>query len=114
MTIKATEPDNVPAWILKYNHANMLAGPLTAIFNSSLPEGIIPETWKSASVIPVPKVNPPNTIEKYVRPISIAPFASKTLESIILNMVNETIEENIKCNQFGGMGGFRQRMPLLR
>ena len=36
---KATGPDNVPAWILK-NHANILAGPLTAIFNSSLREGI--------------------------------------------------------------------------
>ena len=30
---KATGPDNVPAWILK-NHANILDGPLTAIFNS--------------------------------------------------------------------------------
>ena len=100
---KATGPDNVPAWILK-NHANILAGPLTAIFNSSLREGIIPDTWKSANVIPVPKVNPPNTIEKDVRPISLTPIASKTLESIILNMVNEKIAENIKRNQFGGMG----------
>ena len=57
-TNKATGPENVPAWILKY-HANILAGPLTAIFNSSLREGILPETWKSANIIPVPKVNPP-------------------------------------------------------
>ena len=78
---------------------------MTAIFTSSLREGIIPETWKSANVIPVPKVNPPNTIEKDVRPISFSPIASKTLESVILNMVNEKIEENINCNQFGGMGG---------
>ena len=69
-TNKATGPDNVPAWILN-SHASILAGPLTAIFNSSLREGIIPETWKSANVIPVPKVNPPNTIEKDVRPISL-------------------------------------------
>ena len=103
-TNKTTGPDNVPAWILK-NNANILAGPLTAIFNSSLREGIIPDTWKSANVIPVPKVNPPNTIEKDVRPISLIPIASKTLESIILNMLNEKIEENIKRNQFGGMGG---------
>ena len=80
---------------------------MTAIFNSSLREGIIPDrpTWKLANVIPVPKVNPPNTIEKDVRPIYLTPIASKTLESIILNMVNETIEENINRNQFGGMGG---------
>ena len=104
---------NVPAWILK-NHANILAIPLTAIFNSSLLEGIIPETWKSANVIPIPKVNPPNTIKKGVRPISLTPIASKTLESIILNMVNEKIEENINCNQFGGRKGLRRRMPLWR
>ena len=36
-TNKATGPDNVPAWILK-NHASILAGPLTAIFNASLRE----------------------------------------------------------------------------
>ena len=87
-TNKATGPDNVPAWILN-DHANIIAGPLTAIFNSSLREGIIPDTWKSANVIPVPKVKPPNTIEKDVRPISLTPIASKTLESILLNMVNE-------------------------
>ena len=74
-------------------------------YNSSLRECIIPETWKSANVIPVPKVNPPNTIEKDVRPISLTPIASITLESIILNMVNEKIEENINGNQFGGIGG---------
>ena len=51
-TNKATGPDNISAWILR-NHANILAGPLTAIFNSSLPEGIIPDTWKSGNVIPV-------------------------------------------------------------
>ena len=60
-TNEATGPDNVPAWILK-NHANILAGPLTAIFNSSLREGIIPDTWKSANIIPLPTVNPPNTL----------------------------------------------------
>ena len=103
-TNKGSGPDNVPAWILK-NHASILAGPLTAIFNGSLRECIIPETRKSANVIPVPKLNAPNTIEKDVRPISLTPIASKTLESIILNMVNDKIEETINSNQFGGMGG---------
>ena len=36
--------------------------------------------------------------------VYLTPIASKTLESIILNMVNENNEENINCNQFGGMG----------
>ena len=37
--------------------------------------------------------------------MSLTPIASKTLESIILNMVNEKIAKNIKRNQFGGIGG---------
>ena len=35
---KATGPDNIPAWLLKC-HAEVLAPPLTAIFNNSLREG---------------------------------------------------------------------------
>ena len=74
-----------PHGLVLKNHANILAGPLTAIFNSSLREGIIPDTWKSANVILLPKVNPPNTIEKDVRPISLTPIASQIWESTILN-----------------------------
>ena len=112
-TTKATGPDNVPAWTLR-NHANILAGPLTAIFNSSLEEGIIPETWESAYVIPVPKVNPPNTIEKDVRPISLTTIASKTLESILLNTVNEKLRKTLTATNSVEREGLRQRMPLLR
>ena len=54
---KATGPDNIPAWVLT-NHANVLAHPLTAIFNNSLREGVVPMEWKMANVIPLPKSNP--------------------------------------------------------
>ena len=58
-TGKATGPDNIPAWVLK-DQAYTLASPLTAIFNSSLREGVLPQEWKMANVIPLPKANPPN------------------------------------------------------
>ena len=96
------------------NHANILAGLLTAIFNSSLREGIIPETWTSANVIPVPKVNPPNTVDKDVRPISLTPIASKTLESIIVNMVNDKLRKTLTATNLVEWEGLQQRMPLLR
>ena len=35
-------------------HANVLARPLTALFNNSLRDGV----WKMANVIPLPKTNP--------------------------------------------------------
>ena len=113
-TNKATGPDNAPAWILK-NHANILAGPLTATFNSSGGYNSRYKccTWKSANVIPVPKANPPNILEKDVRPICLTPIASKTLESIILNMVNEKIEDHINRNQFDGMGGASKMDALV-
>ena len=51
---KAVGPDNVPAWVLRDN-ASTLAAPLTALFNTSLRDGVIPALWKTAHVIPLPK-----------------------------------------------------------
>ena len=51
---KAVGPDNVPAWFLRDN-ASTLAAPLTALFNTSLRDGVIPALWKTAHVIPHPK-----------------------------------------------------------
>ena len=60
---KATGPDNIPAWVLR-NHANVLAPPLTAIFNNSLREGVLPMELNMANVIPLPKTSPPVSIQK--------------------------------------------------
>ena len=54
---KATGPDNIPEWVLR-NYANVLAPPLTAIFNNSLREGVLPMEWKMANVIALPKTSP--------------------------------------------------------
>ena len=70
---KATGPDNIPAWVLRY-YANVLAPPLTAIFNNSL-RGVLPMEWKMANAIPLPKTSPPVSIEKDIRPISLTPVA---------------------------------------
>lgn len=101
---KATGPDNIPAWVLR-NHANVLAPPLTAIFNKSLREGVLPMEWKMANIIPLPKTNPPVSIEKDIRPISLTPIAAKVFESIIMKWVDDTIEGEIDAKQFGGISG---------
>ena len=84
---KSTGPDNIPAWLLRDN-ATVLARPLTALFNSSLREGVIPAMWKTANVIPLPKKRPPRLIENDIRPISLTPIISKTFESIIMTLVD--------------------------
>ena len=101
---KATGPDNIPAWVLR-NYANVLAPPLTAMFNNSLREGVLPMEWKMANVIPLPKTSPPVSIEKDIRPISLIPIAAKVFESIIMKWVDETIEGEIDAKQFGGISG---------
>ena len=72
--IKTNKADNIPAWVLK-DHAALLAPALTAIFNCSLREGKLPNEWKMANIIPLPKINPPASIYKDIRPISLTPIA---------------------------------------
>ena len=103
-TNKATGPDNIPAWVLK-DHAIILAAPLTAIFNSSLREGVIPNEWKMANVIPLPKTKPIISVETDIRPISLTPIVAKVFESIVLWWVDDIVGERIDDNQFGGVGG---------
>ena len=103
-TNKATGPDNIPAWVLK-DHAIILAAPLTAIFNSSLREGVIPNEWKMANVIPLPKTKPIISVETDIRPISLTPIVAKVFESIVWGWVDDIVDERIDDNQFGGVGG---------
>ena len=103
-TNKATGPDNIPAWVLK-DHANILAAPLTAIFNSSLREGVIPIEWKTANVIPIPKTKPMMSVETDIRPISLTPIVAKVFESIVLGWVDDIVGDRIDDKQFGGVSG---------
>ena len=101
---KAVGPDNVPAWVLRDN-ASTLAAPLTALFNTSLRDGVIPALWKTAHVIPLPKKQPPRSIEKDIRPISLTPIVSKIFKSIVMKWVDHILENKIDDKQFGGGAG---------
>ena len=104
---KATEPDNIPAWLLK-NHAEVLAPPLTAIFNNSLREGVVPIEWKTANVIPLPV-----SVEKDMIPIPLTPIAAKVLESIVMKWIDEKMDGKIDNKQFGGISGTSTTDVLL-
>ena len=55
---KAPGPDSVPSWVLK-KFSELLAGPVAAIYNSSLREGHVPRIWCATYVSPLPKKKPP-------------------------------------------------------
>ena len=86
-------------------HAVTLAAPLTAIYNNSLREGKLPNEWKMANVFSVPKVHPPLSIYKDIRPISLTPIAAKIFESIVMKSVDDAIELYVDPKQFGGLSG---------
>ena len=79
---KSSGPDGVPNWLLK-EFAPLVCDPVAAIFNASVREGYVPLIWKSAEVIPAPKVNPPISIQNDLRPISLLPTLAKVLENIV-------------------------------
>ena len=66
--------------------ADILAAPLTTLFQTSLDRGVVPRDWKTASVCPIFKKG-----EKYVaanyRPVSLTCVASKILEHILTSQL---------------------------
>ena len=85
---KATGPDDIPAWVLK-DFAHTLAGPLASIINDSIREGKLPCEWKRSHTIPLPKINPPLSIQSDLRPISITPVAAKAVEYFPIKIISD-------------------------
>ncbi len=42
---------------------------------------MLPKLWKTATVIPLPKERPPESIENDIRPIALTPILAKVFES---------------------------------
>ena len=59
----------------------------------------------SVVIIPLPKIDPPVSIDKDIRPISLKPIAAKVVESIVMEWVDDTIVSNVDPKQFGGLPG---------
>jgi hypothetical protein len=101
---KSSGPDDIPNWFLR-EFSVWLAEPVCAIFNASIREGIVPLDWKLANVVPVPKVHPPRTISKDLRPISLTPTLSKLIESFVGQWIMDSIVDKLDTRQFGCLKG---------
>jgi len=101
---KSSACDGVPKWLLR-EFAPLISGPVAAIFNASVREGYVPLIWKSAEVIPAPKVNPPISIRNDLRPISLLPTLAKVLENTVGRWLLPFLEPHFDNNQFASRGG---------
>ena len=79
-TSKASGPDGISAKMLK-GSAPSIACILTEIFNKSIISGDIPQSWKSSSVVPIPKSPNTDNPSNY-RPISLLSVVSKVMERL--------------------------------
>ena len=110
---KAQGPDGILAWLLKEN-ADLFAELVRDILNYSYREGHLPQSWKEAEIIPVPKQKPIKDINKHLRPISLTPIISKVAEEYVLESCVKPAElKRIDCNQFGSIPNSSTTQALI-
>ena len=83
-------------------HADLLAVPLTAIYNDISATLTWPKIWKEESVTIIPKVNNPSEVGQ-LRNISCTMLASKVFELFVLEWAHGQVK--LKPNQYGGAKG---------
>ena len=109
---KASGPDNLPSWVLN-EFAMELSSPVAEIFNASIQERFVPVSWKEADVIPIRKTDKVKEIENDLRPISLTPILSKTLEHFVAEWIMSQIRHLVDRKQFGSLAGLSTTHALL-
>ena len=74
------------------------------LFNKSLDEGVLPEEWKLANIVPVNKKGERECTDNY-RPISLLPIVSKVLERCVFCNIKVHLFQLIQKSQHGFISG---------
>ena len=96
---KGSGVDNIPPSFLKLT-ANSIYVPLYILYNKCLHEGIFPDIWKSARIVPVHKSGSKKDVENY-RPISILSALSKLFEKLVHKLIYPHLHKVIIPQQHG-------------
>ncbi|XP_059045113.1 uncharacterized protein LOC131840914 [Achroia grisella] len=91
--------DGIPP-IFWRNCSKTLSLPLTKIFNMSLIEGIFPDVWKKAHIVPIHKKGTKINVENY-RGISILNTVSNLFERLVLDFIYPVIHKYLPDSQHG-------------
>lgn len=102
---KADSPDNLPVCILK-ELSSELAPILAQLFQQSLDQGVLPDDWRTANVVPVFKKDKRSLVSNY-RPISLTSITCQVLEHIIYHHICKHLENHYILTDF--QHGFRKR-----
>ena len=105
---KADGPDGIPGKILKLC-AHELAEVYQILFQASLNQGLVPDDWKEADVVPLYKKGDKTKAENY-RPISLTSLSCKLLEHVVhSNIINFLEKHNVLDD---AQHGFRKKTQL--
>jgi ribosomal protein S16 len=93
--------DEIPIVIIKKN-IDLLQEPLAHLYNKCYNQGIFPDQFKIAKIIPIYKKGPKNNPKNY-RPISLLPTLSKIFEKVIkIRLIRHlSINKILSDRQFG-------------
>ena len=106
-------PDNLPYWFWK-SFAIELAPIVTEIFNMSLKTNKVPQKWKSANLLPLPKESPLNSCNQ-LRPISLTDIIMRLFEKSVYKSEIAPITRNkIGPDQFAYKKGHNSTMALIK
>lgn len=100
---KAPGPDKIYPKVIK-ELSEIIACPLSMIFNKSLNEGIVPEDWKMANVTSIFKKGDRTCAANY-RPISLTSIICRLMESILRDAILDHLRSHklIRPSQHGFM-----------
>ena len=109
----ASGTDGVSAWVL-HTFAAELAPSIASLFNLSMKTGKLPDEWKLANVVPIPKNSHIQDVWSY-RPISLLSIISKTLERFVHRILMKHLSANlvITNHKYGFRPGRSTVTPLL-
>ena len=102
-TRKAVGPDLIPNRVLN-EFAPELAAVVRDIYNSSLVEGYFPDFLKATILIPIPKISPPQQIEKDLRPIALTCALAKVMEGFTRARLISQVTDKIDPRQYACAG----------
>jgi hypothetical protein len=100
-TNKASGLDGISVRMLKETAAT-ISPTLCTLFNLSIKTGVVPDSWKTSLITPIPKQGDLSDPKNY-RPILLLPIISKVLERIIFEKL--CLQLNISDQQWGFLPG---------
>ncbi|PKU48710.1 rna-directed dna polymerase from mobile element jockey- hypothetical protein [Limosa lapponica baueri] len=100
-TRKSMGPDGMHPRVLR-ELVEVIADPLSTIFERSWRTGEVPEGWRKANVIPVFKKGKKEEPGNY-RPVSLTSNPGKMMEQLVLGVISKHMEEKkaIRSSQHG-------------